>query len=92
MVEGQRLPAGTYALFTIPGEGAWTVVFNQTAEQWGAFEYAEAEDALRVQVAPVEIPPQEQFQILFEDVSGDAAVMHLHWDTVGVPVRISTAG
>lgn len=91
-VEGQRLPAGTYALFTIPGEDSWTVIFNRTAEQWGAFNYDEAEDALRVEVEPAAIPMQEQFQILFEGVTGDAAVMHLHWDTVGVPVRIATTG
>lgn len=92
MVEGQRLPAGTYALFTVPGEDAWTVAFNRAANQWGAYEYDEGEDALRVRVTPVEIAPQEQFLIRFEDVSDTSAVMHLHWDTVGVPVRISTAG
>ena len=91
MVEGERLPAGTYALFTVPGEDGWTVVFNRTAAQWGSFRYDEAEDALRVTVEPVEIPAQEQFLIAFSDVSTDAATMHLHWDTVGVPVRISTA-
>jgi hypothetical protein len=91
MVEGQRLPAGTYALFTVPGENAWDVVFNETAEQWGSFGYDESADALRVTVQPVEIPMQEQFLIAFSDVSGDAAVMHLHWDTVGVPVRIEAA-
>ena len=90
-VEGQRLPAGTYALLTVPGEGAWTVVFNEAAEQWGAFNYDEGMDALRVTVEPVEIPMTEQFTIAFSDVSEGAAVMHLHWDTVGVPVRIEAA-
>jgi hypothetical protein len=32
-VEGQPLAAGTYALFTIPGEERWTVIFNRQAEQ-----------------------------------------------------------
>ena len=89
MVEGERLPAGTYSLFTVPGPDEWTVVFNRTAAQWGAFRYDGAEDALRVTVEPVEIPAQEQFLIAFEGASEDAAVMHLHWDTVGVPVRIA---
>ena len=91
LVEGERLPAGTYALFTVPGEATWTVVFNRTANQWGAFRYDEAEDALRVEVEPVEIPTTEQFLIAFSDVTDRSAMMHLHWDTVGVPVRIETA-
>lgn len=93
MVEGQPLPAGVYSLFTIPGEDSWTVIFNETAEQWGAFRYDEAEDALRVEVAPMAgAPMMEQFQIRFEDVSDDAATLILHWGTTGVPVRISAAG
>ena len=89
MVEGEMLPAGTYALFTIPGEDAWTVIFNGTAQQWGSFRYDEAQDALRVTVEPMmDAPMQEQFEIRFTDVSDSAATMVLHWDTVGVPVQI----
>ncbi|MDT0632759.1 DUF2911 domain-containing protein [Rubrivirga sp. S365] len=89
MVEGERLPAGTYALFTVPGEDAWTIIFNRTPAQWGAFDYDEAEDALRVQVESAEAPMQEQFEVRFDDTTEDATTMLLHWDTVGVPVRIA---
>ncbi|MBX3239199.1 MAG: DUF2911 domain-containing protein [Chitinophagaceae bacterium] len=51
-VEGQPLPAGKYALFTIAGDDEWTIIFNKTADQWGAFQYDEKEDALRVKVKP----------------------------------------
>ena len=51
-IEGKELPKGKYALFTIPGENEWTIIFNKTAAQWGAYEYKEAEDALRVTVKP----------------------------------------
>ncbi len=89
-IEGERLPAGTYALFTIPGDDAWTVVFNKTAQQWGAFDYDEGEDQLRVTVEPMAAPMMEQFQIRFENVSDTEATMLLHWGTVGVPVTITT--
>ncbi|MBI1341332.1 MAG: DUF2911 domain-containing protein [Terrimonas sp.] len=50
-VEGQALPAGKYGLFTLMGEdGTWTIIFNKTWKQWGAFNYKEADDALRVNV------------------------------------------
>lgn len=50
MVEGKPLAKGKYALFTIANGDDWTIIFNKTAEQWGAFKYKEADDALRVNV------------------------------------------
>jgi len=49
-VEGKSLPAGRYALFTIATGDDWTIIFNKTVKQWGAFEYKEADDVLRVKV------------------------------------------
>ncbi len=51
-VEGQTLPKGKYALFTIPGKDEWIIIFNKTVAQWGAFKYNQADDALRVTVRP----------------------------------------
>ena len=91
-VEGQRVPAGTYALFTVPSEGDWTVILNDTAEQWGSFRYDEAMDRVRVTVEPMfDAPMQEQFEIRFAEVSEDSGTMLLHWGTVGVPVTITEA-
>ena len=51
-VEGKKLAAGTYSLFTIPGKTEWTIIFNKVAKQWGAFKYDSGQDALRVKVKP----------------------------------------
>lgn len=92
-VGGETLPAGTYSLHTIPGQTEWTVIFNSVAEQWGSFNYDEAQDALRVTAPPVTADaPQEQFQISFESVSATGAVMVLAWDDVRVPVSLSVGG
>ena len=73
-INGQALPAGTYGLFTIPGATEWTIVFNKTAKQWGAFKYDAKEDALRVKVKPVALTtPVEQFTIT-ADKSGKVAL------------------
>lgn len=56
MVEGKKLPAGKYALFTINDGNDWTIIFNKTWNQWGAFKYNEADDALRVNVKGSEAP------------------------------------
>jgi hypothetical protein len=54
-VEGQKLAAGKYSLFTIPKEtGPWTVIFNSEWDlEHGHFQYDEKNDVLRVEVEPV---------------------------------------
>lgn len=88
-VEGQPLAAGTYGLFSIPGEDEWVVVFNKVANQWGAYEYDEKQDALRVTVTPEEAPHSELLTFAFDDVSQDVATASFHWGTVRVPFRIA---
>jgi len=48
LIEGKTLPKGKYALFTLMNGEDWTIIFNKTWKQWGAFKYNEADDALRV--------------------------------------------
>lgn len=55
-IEGQPLPAGKYGLFTIMNGDEWTIIFNKTWDQWGAFTYKEADDALRVKVKSGKAP------------------------------------
>ncbi len=50
-VEGQILPRGRYGFFLIPEEnGKWTIIFNEVANQWGAYQYEESKDVLRIEV------------------------------------------
>ena len=49
-VEGKALAAGKYGLFTIVNGDEWTIIFNKIWDQVGAFNYKEADDALRVKV------------------------------------------
>lgn len=85
-VEGQVLPAGVYSLFTIPGEAEWTVIFNTVSEQWGAFNYDETKDALRVAVTPQTAEFVESLELLIEDSD-----VILRWGELAVPFRISAS-
>ena len=90
-IEGQSLKAGTYGFFTVPGREAWTLIFNETAEQWGAYEYDQSQDALRVEVEPQEAPhPHEQMGFHFGSVTDSSATAALVWDETRVPFRIET--
>lgn len=89
-VEGENLSAGTYGLFTIPGEDQWTIIFNNIPNQWGAFNYEESEDVLRVQVEAEESHYLEQMMIYFDEVTDTSANLVIHWDETRVPVQIET--
>ncbi|OYU78966.1 MAG: hypothetical protein CFE23_16260 [Flavobacterium sp. BFFFF1] len=52
MVEGSKLPAGTYSFFVIPNAKESTLIFNKVVKQWGAYKYDQAQDQLRVKVKP----------------------------------------
>lgn len=86
MVEGKELAAGTYGLFTIPGEGEWVVIFNKVANQWGSMKYDEAEDALRVTVEPEAAEFIESMEFVIEDSD-----VVLRWEKLAVPVTVSVA-
>lgn len=86
LIEGQPLAAGTYALFTVPGQSEWTVVFNKKPQQWGAFTYKESDDALRVKVKPA---PAEHAEELDFAIDGPRVV--LRWEKLSVPFTVQKA-
>ncbi len=91
VIEGEPLEAGTYGLFTIPGENEWVVIFNNVSTQWGAFDYDSDEDALRVTVAPEEGEHREQLMFFFEDVTEASGRAVLHWAELRIPFAIETS-
>lgn len=89
MVEGQKLPAGSYALVTIPTAERWTVAFSTQKDMWGAFAYEQKNDALRVTVKPVAAEHVERMQFSFDDPTADAVTLNLRWEKLSVPVKIT---
>ena len=88
-LNGTDIPAGTYALFTIPGEDEWTIIINKGAAQWGAFQYDEKTDVARFKVTPIQLAEQiETFTIEFNLIHDESAVMNLVWDHTVVPVKL----
>lgn len=59
-VQGQPLPAGKYAFFLIEDENEWTLIFNKEHKQWGAYNYKQSEDALRVKAKKGKASPASE--------------------------------
>lgn len=85
-VGGKALKAGTYALFAIPNQSSWTIVFNSGLNQWGAYTYQESADVLRIDVPTQKTPKTiEAFSITIEK-SDTGADMFMAWDDTMVKV------
>ncbi len=84
-INGKTLPAGKYGFFAINNGSDWTLIFNKTWKQWGAFSYKEAEDALRLNVAPITAPAS--LERLTYTVS-DKGVVSLNWGTLQVDFNV----
>lgn len=84
-VAGKTLPKGKYGLFTIPGEDEWTIIFNETWDQWGAYDYDSDKDVLRVTATPKKSGSfKERFTV---DIS-DAGQVSMDWEDLTVQFDI----
>ena len=89
LINGQKLPAGSYSLHTIPTKDEWTIVFNSTANQWGSFSYDAAKDTLRVKVKPQWVNQSEEWLTYsVEPVGDDSAQVNIRWEKINVPFTV----
>ncbi|HUR58131.1 MAG TPA: DUF2911 domain-containing protein [Opitutaceae bacterium] len=87
---GKEVPAGSYGLYSIPGEKEWTVIINKIGEKdWGAYAYKAENDVARAVVKPVTLAQSvETFTIDISDVQTESATLNLSWDKTRVPVKL----
>lgn len=88
---GTEVPAGSYALFSVPGKNEWQVILNQAPGQWqwGSYSYKPENDVAKVTVKPIRLDkPVETFAIGISDIKQDSALLYLTWENVKVPVEI----
>ncbi|TAH17992.1 MAG: DUF2911 domain-containing protein [Cytophagales bacterium] len=86
-VEGKKVAAGKYSLFTIPTKsGEWTIIINKTAKQWGAYDYKEADDVLRVKVQSAKATALTEKMTFTVEASG---VVTLLWENLKVSFKVT---
>lgn len=84
-IEGQALPAGKYELFTIPGETEWVIIIQKYGKQWGAYDYKESNDVLRVKVKSGK--PDAFVETFTISVGADA--ISLKWENTLVSFKVA---
>lgn len=88
MFGGKLVPAGKYALFSIPKGAQWTLILNKNVNQGGTAAYKESEDVARVMASATSAPFSESFTIGFSDITDSTAHLNISWASVNVPVKL----
>ena len=89
LINGQKLPAGSYSLHTIPTKNEWTIIFNSVANQWGSFDYDPAKDTLRVKVKPEwGDHSKEWLEYWIDPINDNSAQVNIRWEKVRVPFTV----
>jgi hypothetical protein len=90
---GIRLSAGSYSLYTRPGEGSWEVIVNRSVSQWGSeSEYTEDLRMQEVGRVPVgaERSPRHVHLLTFTALpaSDGVVLLMLEWEHARVTMPI----
>ncbi len=90
-IEGNAVPAGSYALYSIPDRNEWTIILSTNTKLWGAVGYNQGDDLLRFKVKPGKTGQKyETMEIGFVDMSDTGATVAIKWEQVRVRFRIET--
>jgi hypothetical protein len=93
-IGSQKLPKGTYGLYTRPNKDSWEVMFYKDADIWGVPQkWEEDKVALTATAEVTELPfPMETFTIFFDDLKHDSAVVNFVWENTvaSLPIKFPT--
>jgi hypothetical protein len=80
------VPAGTYTLYTLPGEKAWKLIINKQTGQWGT-QYDQAQDLARVDLTvAATAAPVEQFTITLSTTGPAAGLLTMEWENTKLTI------
>lgn len=89
-VQDQKIPAGKYALLTIPSQKEWTIILNKDTTLYGAYHYKQELDLIRLKVQAKKTDHWAEAFTIYIDVVNDMARIHLHWGETIVSFDLET--
>ncbi len=94
VIAGVAVPAGSYSIYSVPGEKSWEIIVNRSITQWGEEHgYTDAVKAQEVAHGTVQssaLPkPVETLTFHTEPVAGGAVNLLLEWESTRVTIPIA---
>jgi tetratricopeptide (TPR) repeat protein len=88
-IAGNKIEAGKYSLFSIPGEDEWTLILNRDTTLHGSSGYDEKLDVFRFKAKPeTALRFYESFTIEINDIVKNNAQVYLIWENTQVKFPI----
>lgn len=89
-IEGKKIPAGEYGIYTVPRPGEWTVVLNKSLKQGADVDgFKDDQDVARFSIKPYKLPAKvETFTIGFTDLTPATANVDMAWENTGAKFKI----
>jgi hypothetical protein len=88
---GVAVPAGSYALYSIPGKASWTIILSKNTKLWGAIGYDAKDDVLRFEASPAKTSRMyDSFEISFNKLTDNSADLSIKWEQTRVDFTIQT--
>lgn len=90
-VEGKKVPAGEYGIYTIPNKTEWLVVLNKSTKQGANVDgFKDDEDVTRFTVKTYKVAaPVETFTIDLTDLTPATANLAMEWASTGAKFKIA---
>jgi len=89
-INGQQIPAGQYAFFTIPGKEKWTIILNTRYDQHLADEYNDKEDVIRVEVKPEEHSVTQRLTYAVNKIGDQSGEIAMQWEKIVIRLPFTT--
>jgi hypothetical protein len=87
-VNGEPLAAGKYSIWAIPDPARWTVIFSGAGDVFHTPYPGEAQDALRLPIAPEPVSHTEVMSFDFPIVEGKQATLRFKWGNTSIPMTV----
>ncbi|MBD2722457.1 DUF2911 domain-containing protein [Hymenobacter armeniacus] len=91
MIEGKKVPAGEYGIYTVPRPNEWTVVLNKSLKQGADVDgFKDDQDVARFTIKPYKLSSKvETFTIAFTDLTPATANLAMEWENTGAKFKVT---
>lgn len=91
-VEGKKVAAGEYGIYSVPGQDSWTIVLSKDIKRGADVAgFKDTDDVAKFTVKPYRLSnKQETFTMNFTDLTPATANVDMEWENTGVKFGIRT--
>ena len=91
VIEGKKVAAGEYGVYTIPNKTEWLVVLNKSLKQGADVDgFKDDQDVARFTIKPYKVASKvETFTIDFADITPATANVVMAWEMTGAKFKVT---